>query len=249
MRLVCQAERFPFAHLRARWRGSVVVMIIAALSGTGSAQERLTTSPASETTHVPPKVERYVQFVFSRLDEDADGALSEAEWRQMSGEPQAADGDRDGIITRAEFQAYVVRYGNARRPAALMTPIDEAAAANAGAGDPSGSAGEIASESNGGAAAGAAPSVTSKNGSRTRETKFHVRPSRGLGRLPGWFLDRDSDGDGQLTLREFSADSPGRLREFERLDHNEDGVITPREATMPREADRPATSRSAATNP
>lgn len=48
--------------------------------------------------------------------------------------------------------------------------------------------------------------------------------------LPSWFLTKDRDGDGQVTMAEFSGEwDSSRLAEFERYDLNDDGIITPAE--------------------
>ena len=57
-----------------------------------------------------------------------------------------------------------------------------------------------------------------------------VTPKNRLAGLPDWFLARDSNGDGQVTLAEFAPNgSAQRLAEFKRLDRNGDGVLTPEE--------------------
>ncbi len=48
--------------------------------------------------------------------------------------------------------------------------------------------------------------------------------------LPDWFMERDTDGDGQLTINEFAPDgSAAQRRLFAEYDQNGDGVITPEE--------------------
>jgi Ca2+-binding EF-hand superfamily protein len=48
--------------------------------------------------------------------------------------------------------------------------------------------------------------------------------------LPSWFLRLDLDGDGQVTMAEFTRDwSPETAAQFDRYDLNHDGVITPEE--------------------
>jgi hypothetical protein len=45
--------------------------------------------------------------------------------------------------------------------------------------------------------------------------------------LPEWFLRKDADGDGQVTMAEYAKDcTPAEAAEFDRLDLNRDGVIT-----------------------
>jgi Ca2+-binding EF-hand superfamily protein len=45
--------------------------------------------------------------------------------------------------------------------------------------------------------------------------------------LPEWFLQKDVDGDGQVTMAEFATEwTRERAREFDRYDLNHDGIIT-----------------------
>jgi len=49
--------------------------------------------------------------------------------------------------------------------------------------------------------------------------------------LPDWFAEKDADGDGQVSMSEFSSKwSDSTVEEFRRHDRNDDGVITPKEA-------------------
>ena len=71
--------------------------------------------------------------------------------------------------------------------------------------------------------------------------------------LPEWFVERDLDGDGQLTLAEFPpAGRPEESLDFESFDENRDGVITSLEGARVQtrraaaEAEAAAQSRSRA---
>lgn len=49
--------------------------------------------------------------------------------------------------------------------------------------------------------------------------------------LPGWFADRDRNGDGQVAMHEYSRSwSDATARRFTRLDTDDDGLISPAEA-------------------
>lgn len=59
--------------------------------------------------------------------------------------------------------------------------------------------------------------------------------------IPGWFVDADKDGDGQIGMHEWPRD---RLEEFEKFDRNADGIITIEEVmrTVPKEATTASTT-------
>src|SRR6185369_17684753 len=49
--------------------------------------------------------------------------------------------------------------------------------------------------------------------------------------LPSWFKSRDTNGDGQVTMSEYSHSmSESVVSEFRRYDLNDDGIITAKEA-------------------
>jgi hypothetical protein len=50
------------------------------------------------------------------------------------------------------------------------------------------------------------------------------------GEVPGWFVEQDANGDGQVAMAEYARFwSDSKAREFARYDRNHDGLITPRE--------------------
>jgi hypothetical protein len=49
--------------------------------------------------------------------------------------------------------------------------------------------------------------------------------------LPSWFKSRDTNGDGQVSMSEYSRSwSSSSVAEFRRYDLNDDGIITAKEA-------------------
>ncbi|QDT68354.1 EF hand [Planctomycetes bacterium MalM25] len=53
--------------------------------------------------------------------------------------------------------------------------------------------------------------------------------------LPGWFTDKDRNGDGQVSMHEYSRRwTDSTARRFVGLDKNDDGLITPDEAASKR---------------
>ena len=191
------------------------------------AADRLGAERAAEP-EVPAKVYRYARRLVQRYDRNRDGKLQPDEWRQMPGHPEQADANGDQVITVEELAQWIAAYGAARRirltwpvtGAAEKGPPDQDADKEAAGPAPSQEA-----ESPGEPVAERASDAASK-----RDTKFRVSAKRIPAGLPDWFLRRDLDGDGQLTLSEFAPKATGADRkEFNRYDLNGDGVITPQE--------------------
>jgi hypothetical protein len=159
--------------------------------------------------------------------------LDAQEWRQMHGNPAPADTDGDGAITVEEMAQWIVKYGQNRRirlavPALGLSgdsgPDEGPPAKTGGAGKTGGSADAAAADK-----LDAEPDFAELEDAR-RQAKFYVPSKRLPAGLPAWFLARDEDGDGQLSLSEFAPKpTPADLREFQQYDLNGDGLITAKE--------------------
>lgn len=199
--------------------------------------------PATAAPVVPMKIVRYAQRVVRQHDVDGDGLLQAREYQAMAGQPTRADADRDGVITPDEFARYVAEYADshplrlwtaAGQPALLASLFTPAEASGGGAAEspankpasPGAAAKNPAAEVSQGAAQEAPEASAEARG----HTKFYISPKRLPAGLPDWFLQRDQDGDGQLTLAEFAPKpTPAQLAEFARMDANRDGLVTARE--------------------
>ncbi len=222
-------------------------LCIAAISGRADAPGERRDAPQTVQTArqaVPAKITRYAQRVLRQYDRNGDGRLQPAEYAPMAGQPARADADHDGVITLDEFAEYVAAYaeqhklrwgppaGPLANLASLFTPAEspETAAPRSGrasepespgtAARPPGPASPTASQAQ-------APEPPARP---RRDTKFYISPKRLPPGLPDWFVGRDADGDGQLTLAEFAPrPTPAQLAEFARMDANRDGLVTARE--------------------
>lgn len=72
-----------------------------------------------------------------------------------------------------------------------------------------------------------APNVAAEAvGAGVREAPVY-RPKSSRVKLPAWFIERDANGDGQISMAEWPA---AEIERFRMLDRNGDGFITPDEA-------------------
>jgi hypothetical protein len=186
---------------------------------------------------IPVKVLRYAGHLVEKYDADGDGRLQPEEWKQMDGNPAAADRDGDGLIAVEELARHIADYGAVRR-IRLMPSAAEAAerfpsllSEGLAASGPAGRSGQTVARSPDGSGDDLAetPAIDAPGVASPR--RFTVNPSRLPPGLPAWFLRLDSDGDGQLTQSEFApTGSPAALQEFDTYDHNRDGIMTAKEA-------------------
>jgi len=188
---------------------------------------------ASTSLAFSPKVERYASRLLAAYDVDQNGRLESEEWQQLRGDPARIDRDGDGEVTRDELAAHVFDYGRSRRLGAATA--NQGTTVEPSRDDPLASnvrSGRAPNRVNsGGKSSPATESSDADRDQRRRNLKFYVSPKRLPSNLPSWFLDRDKDGDAQLTLSEFTAGSGGgRAEEFRRLDGNRDGLVTAQES-------------------
>jgi hypothetical protein len=163
------------------------------------------------------KYRRYAEGIIRRYDKNRNGRLEKDEWSGMRGEPEKADKNRDGVITREEMIERLLDYSRQR---------------SRGGDDRNDSRSSSSSGSSAASDAAAAPH------------RFLTAVERLPEGLPDWFRDRDRDRDGQVMMHEYSSSwSPDKAREFARYDLNRDGVVTPREA-LPKEEEEEATKET-----
>ena len=207
---------------------------------------------------VPAKVNRYARRLFDRHDTNGDGVIDATEWRRMKGNPMAMDFNADGKITLEELAAYTADFGRHRRMRLTGSMVEEAVAELPPLYIPTAERDAIAAAQQAEAVPVALvgetvevdmePTVNSEGeeeGDDTDETaepeqpqpandqvssKRFVTPKSRLAGVPEWFLTKDANGDGQLTVSEYAPDShKARLTEFARFDRNNDGVLTAQE--------------------
>ena len=197
--------------------------------------------PPTAIVAVPRKVERFVNHLLQRCDADGDGRLQRSEWPRLSAAASRMDLDSDGLITRLELTQCIADYGGRRWRAAAAVRSranPTLGSRRTGAAADGHSAAEL--EEPGTPRRGDTPLTADEIERRRRQRKYYVPRARLPAGTPTWFLERDSDGDAQLTLGEFGGTrNAARLREFQRLDHNGDGLLTARESLRPVAADRP----------
>jgi hypothetical protein len=173
-----------------------------------SASSTPTTSSSTEAT--PPLDERvrtYASAYLAQRDTDKSGALekSKDEWKEVRGDPEQIDTDHNGVITLDEL---IQRFANRPR------------LGGGGGGGPATSS-----------AAPTASSTTSVAATPTGKAKRFLTPTERLpAGLPSWFGSADKNGDGQISMFEYSPNwTEAKAAEFSKYDLNHDGIITPDE--------------------
>ena len=187
----------------------------------------LVTNPSASDVPPPPQVERYVDSIWQQYDASGDGVLQPAEWQTMRGDPARIDADRNEVLSKLEMAAHILRYASGRRlgPPSADATIRARSAPLAPPNDQ--------------------PTVESAQTPPASPQKPYYVPANALpDGLPDWFSSGDANGDGQLSMSEYAPTAEAlRVAEFERLDSNSDGLLTPRELLRAK-ATQPAVQES-----
>lgn len=171
------------------------------------------------------RVQQYAEGLLRQYDANKSGVLEREEWKNMRGDPESVDTNHDGRITLDELKAKVASYF---RGSAAGSSSSGGSSSSSATGSPSsGSSGSYVSRSSGSGLAG-----SGSNAARTYRSAYHfLSPKERLpSGLPDWFIAKDANGDGQISMAEFSDNwSEEKAREFQAVDLNGDGIITPAE--------------------
>lgn len=215
------ASKIALVRRDACMRAAICAAVMFALSHASLASDgpaaRAIAPAAPEPVAVSPKLLRYAQRIVDKYDADKSGDLTLEEARGMTGKPSAADSNRDGKITVREFAEHAARFG-AGRAIRLTRAGDGPLAHSQAAGQPPVADAPPATKT--------ATEATAARDPRRNLKYFAALPAG----VPSWFVERDSDGDGQLSLAEFSPKLlKSEIDEFNRHDVNQDGIVTAKE--------------------
>ena len=196
----------------------------------------------------PAKVVRYATAIIQRYDTNSDSVLQREEWGAMPGTPQAIDVDGDGQITLSELIWYFAQYGRGKtihRSVAmnlsepyqfdpsnlkLLSPVVQQPTAAMSGTSPQEDVTDVLLQANDQPIDDDAYQKLLESKQVPSSRPYHVLPGKLRG-VPAWFILRDRDGDGQISMREFApALSPESVKMFKQLDKNGDGFIEPDEA-------------------
>jgi len=213
---------------------------------------------------ISAKLLRYMENLISKYDTNGNGQLEFDEWYgKLSGKPQVIDLNGDGILTLDEIATHIEKFSRGRtihnpyplqqlidsqvifeqkRPEGIFRPITQSTSTRqipetqSIAERPSLSEDELAEEVQNPEDATDEENeegVPFQGRMPPGQTKRYAAPTAGL---PDWFVKRDLNGDGQVSLYEFCA--PNFTNEdlalFGRYDKNGDGFITPNELPQAR---------------
>ncbi len=159
-------------------------------STTRSATKTVGSSSANDRK----KYESYVSGLMKNYDKDGDGKLSKTEIKLMRRPPTAADSDKDGFVSKDEL-------------------IDSLSGKSKVKATDSKSSSKVATKS---------PRSTSKSYSNSRNSRSSSKS--------GSFSSLDKDEDNRVEMHEFSSDwDDKKVAEFYEKDKNGDGIITAKE--------------------
>lgn len=188
-------------------------------ASSGSSSSPSASSSSSGGDELAERYRRYARELIKKYDKNGNGQLERDEWKAMSGNPENADRNHDGVITVDELTARLIEMGR------------------------SGSSGGGSSRSGPPGSGGSRERSTSAAGAAKPALRFRTAAERLPEGLPDWFAPKDADGDGQVAMAEYATTWSDRtVAEFARYDLDHDGFITPSECLAALKQPEEATS-------
>jgi hypothetical protein len=181
------------------------------------------------------RIRQWARKLIQDNDKNGNMMLEAAEQGGLGSSSRGADLNSDGVITLDELITHV-----SPKPAGATTPASSRAAqasssrfgtASRSPEAPDSAASRDEQKETETSSVGRTRSDTRKTGNPQKSYRFTPPSERLPAGLPGWFKSRDSDGDGQVAMHEYSRSwSERTAAEFVRYDKDNDGMITPAEA-------------------
>lgn len=191
---------------------------------------------------IDERIRGYATGLMKRYDKNGNGILDQDEVSQMRGDWKSTDANGDGRLTVEElmtrFASYRARYVS--RAGDSTTPTSSSSTSSSyysrpsysgSSGSPTPTGASYSSASTPAASTSAAGQPPSATGTEPRRPyRFLTATERLPAGLPEWFARKDANGDGQVSLAEYSDSlSDAVAADFARYDLNNDGMITAQE--------------------
>jgi Ca2+-binding EF-hand superfamily protein len=189
----------------------------------------------------------YAEGMIKHYDKSKNGMLEKDEWKDMRSEHQSSDANKDGVITIDELAAHLQSYSERGSSGGNTYIVTAGPGSGVTSSSGQGNSGSSGSGSSGFGSGGSSSrwgdrggwgsrssSSGDSNKSAAGQTKKSYRflsPTERLPKgMPDWFLRGDADGDGQVSMVEYSATWNDQIAaEFQKYDLDSDGLVTPEE--------------------
>jgi Ca2+-binding EF-hand superfamily protein len=166
--------------------------------------------------------------MLNQYDQNKNGVLEREEWSKMRNEPEKGDKDGDGKITLDELTERLGGWRAQRASgdsASNSSTTSGPGASGFGGGDFGGGRGGFGGRGSFGRRS--FEPLRPTTGSGGQPYRFLTPAERMPEGLPSEFTTKDRDGDGQLSMAEFSTTwNESTLSSFNRWDLNGDGFVT-----------------------
>jgi Ca2+-binding EF-hand superfamily protein len=197
-------------------------------NGSGSSSARATSSGSNSNSagsadkrEQAQKFRRYAEGLMKRYDESNNGVLERDEWKKMSGDPEKADANKDGTVTVEELTDRLASYGS------------DDGSSSGGDGKSNDKRERKEEDRRKDRDRPREDRSESKGASDRKSYRFLTTAERLPKGLPAWFGRNDADGDGQVTMSEYSTSyNDTTVAEFQKYDRDGDGIITPHECLL-----------------
>jgi len=199
-------------------------------SNSSSTSSNDSKTPSTSTSSPSLSTAEFAKTFIREHDKDKNGWLNGDELKDLRGKPADADLNKDGILTVEELTA---RLSSDTPTTAPTSSTSSGSKSDSDRHDDrkKGDA-DLSKRVLYGTVYGA--STSGKESDKRHTYRFSKAADHLPSGLPGWFKSKDANGDGQVSMSEYSRSwSKSTVSEFRKYDLNDDGIVTAKEAAKP----------------